>query len=316
MIILENDFLKITFNKYGASITSLLVKKVNRDVVYSYKDDLNYKNNFMFLGCMIGRSSGRIENAIIEIDKNKYQLEKNFLNKHNLHGGKGIHNLLFSYKISNDEVLFERELKHLDDGFVGNVKISLTYKIIDNKLKLNIYATTDRLTYLNLTNHVSFNLNQSKYKTILDHKLYINSKNYIKLNKEMIPKKISKVNSVFDFSNKKYIKTDFYNKNRQLKIANGYDHTYILNNDSNIKATLEIEDLKLNLYTTNKALVVYTGNNQKEGILTKVDKSYKYGSISLEAQGVSNNQKFKEYRNDNLIDIDKPYNENIIWEFI
>lgn len=315
MILLENDFLKVQFNKYGASITSLIVKKVNRDVIYSYKEESNYKNNFMYLGCMIGRSSGRIEDGILKIQNVKYQLEKNFLNKHNLHGGKGIHNLSFDYEIKKDRVIFKKKLLHLKDKFIGNVNLKLTYTLKENRLKLKMFATTDRLTYLNLTNHVSFNLNQSKYKTILEHKLFIDANKYIKLNRDMIPVKIAKVDEVFNFKNKKTIKDNFYNKNKQLKIANGYDHAYILNNN-NIQATLEVEDLKLNLYTNNKALVLYTGNNQKEGILTKVNQTYKYGSVSLEAQGIPNNQRFAKYQEDNLIDVNKPYDKEIIWEFI
>lgn len=318
MIILENDFLKVKFNQYGASITSLFVKKVKRDVIYGYKDKTKYKNNELYFGCIVGRSSGRIENAEIDIDNKTYQLTNNYLNKHNLHGGSGISNKKFNYVIEDKKVIFNIKLDHLEDGFIGNIDLTIIYTLNKNQLIMETKGTSDRLSYLNITNHSSFNLNQEKYKNILSHNLYINSSKYIEVNDEMIPHKISEVSNTFNFKKLKQIKKDLSFLNPQIKIANGYDHAFILNSTNlNDKAlSLKVDDLTLNLYTNNKSVVIYTGNYLEEGIKTNVNQTYKNGSIAIEAQGIPNNQKFDEYKLDNLIDISKPYDKITIWEFI
>ena len=104
-MILENEFLKITFTPYGASIMSIVVKKLNREIVYGYLNEEEYKENKDYFGCVVGRSTGRIRNGVIYDNDEKYELTKNFENKHTLHGGFGLHNKEFSYEIK-EKIIF------------------------------------------------------------------------------------------------------------------------------------------------------------------------------------------------------------------
>lgn len=178
-------------------------------------------------------------------------------------------------------------------------------------------VATKTRAYISLTNHVAFNLNEDKDTDILNHQLFINASKMINLDKEFIPSKIVSVNSVFDFRMKKEIKRDLFLKDEQLLIGKGYDHPYILDKSiDNLACTLEVEDLKVNIYTTLPVLVLYIGNFIEEQNNLISGKSHYRGSVALEPQGIPNNQEFKEYKDNNIITKEKPLKEYIIWEFI
>jgi aldose 1-epimerase len=315
-MILENKHLKIKFTPYGASIQSLTIKKLNREVIYGYLNDEDYKINKDYMGCIVGRSAGRIRNAIIYDNDKEYLITKNFEQKHNLHGGKGLHNKKFLYKKEDSKITFYTNTPHLYDGFFGECDIKVTYELIDNKIKLTLEATTPKKAYINLTNHVAFNLNHDKNIDILNHKLYIDANQMINLDKDFIPSEIVKVDKVFDFRTPKQIGLDINTINEQLEIGKGYDHPYILNGEGLRKVcSLEVDDLKLNLSTTFPCLVLYIGNFMPPRIKLMAGESHYRGSIALEAQGIPNNQEFKKYKNQNIITNKDPLKETIIWEF-
>lgn len=316
-MILENDYLKITFTSYGASIRSIIVKELNREIVYGYLNESSYQDNKDYFGCVVGRSAGRIRNGVIYDNDTKYELTKNFQNKHTLHGGYGLHNKKFSYELGENKIIFSTISPHLDNGFFGDCEIKIIYELIDNKLSMDIFATTKTRAYLNLTNHMAFNLNQDKEKNILNHQLLINADKMIEIDNECIPYRIVEVNNNFDFRIKKEIQQDLFAKDEQLIIGKGYDHPYLLNKvNDNLASTLEVEDLKVNIYTSFPALVLYIGNYLEDEIDLTSGKSIHRGSVALEPQGIPNNQEFEQYKNNNVIAKNKPLKEYVIWEFI
>lgn len=315
-MILENEHLKITFTAYGASIQSLIVKSLNREVVYGYFNQDDYKTNEEYMGCIVGRNAGRIRNGVIFDQNQTYSLTKNFNNKHTLHGGSGLHNKYFSCEKDDNKLVFTIYSPHLDNGFFGECNIKATYELIDNKLKLTLCATTPGKAYINLTNHVAFNLNDDKTQDILNHKLIINADQMMNLDNEFIPTEIVDVDDVFDFRKAKIIGKDINKENSQLNIGKGYDHPYILNGKGLKKAcSLEVNDLKLILSTTQPSIVLYVGNFMPNGIKLNRGQSVYRGLVALEAQGIPNNQEFSKYKNKNIITKEKPLNETIIWEF-
>lgn len=314
-MILENRHLKVTFTPYGASIQSIIIKALNREVVYGYLNELDYQTNNDYLGCIVGRSAGRIRNATL-YHQQTYVLTKNFNNHHTLHGGGGLHNKYFDYEIKDNSIIFKRHSPHLEDGFFGDCDIKVIYELIENRLILHLLATTKTTAYINLTNHVAFNLNEDKDSDILNHKLYINADQMIQIDEAFMPYQIVKVNEVFDFRRQKRIDEDIYKPNEQLFKGQGYDHPFILNGHGLRRVSiLEVEDLRLKLSTTQPCLVVYSGNFMPDGLDLISGKSKYRGSIALEAQGIPNNQEFNLYKNDNIITKENPLNETIIWKF-
>lgn len=307
---LESRELIIEFSLFGASITKIYSKKLDRNLVYGYNNLNKYSDNHMFLGTNIGRSSGRVNNASLVIDNKNYDIGKNFLDKHSLHGGDGIHNKKFDLlNLLDDKIVFGLRINHLEDLFPANLALTITYTLNDNILALDYKGIVDRPSYLNLTNHVYFNFNEDKNQKILNHKLKINTNKYIKLDHDFIPKEISEVDKNFDFREFKEIRRDLDLKNPQLSLTGGYDHPYVFDNDDHEMihmASVETSDVLMNLYSDNNAVVFYAGNSMDEPQV----------GLCLEAQGVPNNQEFDKYKNDNLIDKDVDYEKSIVWEFI
>ncbi len=68
---------------------------------------------------------------------------------HHLHGGKnGFHKKLWHIQIA-----------HMEEGYPGNVQVTVIYTLNDtNELTIRYQATADLDTVINLTNHSYFNL--------------------------------------------------------------------------------------------------------------------------------------------------------------
>lgn len=316
MYTLENEKLKIVISKYGASITRFILKeKNNLNIIASYKNESSYKENQDYFGCIVGRAAGRIRNASLNYKDDNYILTKNFLDKHCLHGGVGFSKKEFVCKKINNKVICLYNSPNKEDGFLGNLQVKAVYELIDNKLSLTLTAMTDTNSYINLTNHVSFNL--SGEENINNHKLFIDANKVIYLDKEFIPKKIVEVDKTFNFNTPKYIGEDIKNKHPQLKLAGGYDHPYILNNDGlTKKASLSSNDITINFYSNQKSVVLYTGNFLNSNIEDFFGIPSKRKTVALEFQGIPNNQEFNEYKNDNYITNKDNYEKKIIWEVI
>ena len=319
MIKIENEDLLVEFNLYGAAITKLFVKKVNRNVVYFYDDTNLYKNNPLALGCTIGRVSGRIKDAIVKVQNNNYQLIKNDFNKNNLHGNNFLTKRLFEiHSQSDDEITFITKVNHLEDNLPGEQIIYVKYFLQNNKLHLTFKSSSKDISYLNLTNHSYFNLNLNKYETILDHELKVNSNRYIKLTNDLLPFEITNVDNIFDFSTLKPIGKDINKNHEQLKIAGGYDHPFIVGDGNNINhiVKLKVSDLTLNVYSNTEAVVIYSGNRIPNDYYINNKKMVKHGSIAIEPQGIPNNQVFEEHKNKNIYSKDNELKQEIIYEFI
>ena len=110
------------------------------------------------------------------------------------------------------------------------------------------------------------NLNPAK-NSILEHKLKINSNNYIPINNECLPNGSieSVINTPFDFTNFKKIDKEINNDDKQLKIGKGYDHCFVLNKNSSKAAELssEVSGRKLiifKLYNIKSTKMIYICN--------------------------------------------------------
>jgi aldose 1-epimerase len=140
------------------------------------------------LGALAGRYANRIRDGKFAIDGESYQLEKNFLGKHNLHGGSaGFGQRPWQVAAYDDSsvtlVLVSRDG---DGGYPGQLTTTLTYRFVDDlTLRTEIMAMTDRPTIINLALHSYFNLDGSD--DILDHQLQIESDFITTLDPELIP---------------------------------------------------------------------------------------------------------------------------------
>ena len=155
--------LAVSVLNYGCIIKNIWVptKRGPVDVVLGHDTYADYVKDFessgsTCCGAFVGRYANRIENAVFNVGGKTYQLEANN-GKNHLHGT--FPRKLYEVKTFGDTLLLEAESPDGEDGFPGNLKISVRYILTeDNALRMDYRVSSDADTIINLTNHTYFNL--------------------------------------------------------------------------------------------------------------------------------------------------------------
>ncbi len=328
LITLKNSNIEVQLVEYGAAIHQIKTKDKNGElgnIVLSHKDLQEYEtNNDMYAGVTCGRVGGRIENAQFSIDGETYNLDKNFVEKHNLHGGfKSLSHTKWDYELF-ENILFENKQaskcvfkvksSHLDKGYPGNVEITVEYILVENELVVNYYGTSDRKTYLNLTNHSYFNLGDNA--TVKEHYLTLDCDNYIITDKELIPQKLGNVNNTeYDFRESKTFGNLESKQDEYLQVFLGYDSCFMLNKKSEFDLVLEDKQSgrKLKIQTTYPSVVLYTYNFPSTSEFVG-RANVQYAGVAIEPQYPPNSMN-SDFLNLPLVDVNAPYNETIKYIF-
>jgi aldose 1-epimerase len=239
----SGNVLKLT--NYGARICRIDVPDKN-----GVKDNVTMGSETLetiikgdaFGGAVVGRYANRIANAKFTLDGIEYNLPVN--NKPNtLHGGR---NGWFS-KVWNAEILKKSKIPavkfsyvspDMEEGFPGTVTIEVIYSWTDkNEIIIDYFATTDKRTVLNVTNHAYFNLHGAGKGYIFDHILKLNASTFTPFNAVKIPTgEIRPVKGTpFDFTVPHPI-GDKIGESYENAVLDGYDHNFILDNKGKIAA--------------------------------------------------------------------------------
>ena len=188
---ISTPFITLVVLDYGAIIQKILVKDVNGgalNVVIGHNQPSHYLGDDMSLGACIGRYAGCISKGGFELDREKHWLYQQ--DGIHLNGGKegfGKKYWTFEEVQYGDEpfIRLSYTSKHLEEGYPGNLKVTVTYKLQHNKLHIIHHATTDRTTVVNLTNHSYFKLDKSP--SMEDHSLVMNATQMVVTDKQHLP---------------------------------------------------------------------------------------------------------------------------------
>ncbi len=262
----------VKITSYGAIITELHVpdRAGNLATVVLGFDHLeSYLKGHPGFGAVIGRVANRIAKARFTLEGEEYQLVANNGQNH-IHGGlKGFDKVVWESKTLPSKpnaasVQFTYLSKDGEEGYPGNLSVAVIYTLtVDNELRLDYHATTDKTTILNLTNHAYFNLAGSG--SVLDHELYLNADSYTPADAELIPTgEIASVKGTpLDFTQPTAIGARI----AALKpTPGGYDHNYILNHDgTNLTLAARVVEPHsgriLEVSTTEPGVQLYTANS-------------------------------------------------------
>lgn len=261
----NNNGMQVNILTYGATIKDIFFpigdKRIN--TVLTYNSLSGYENGTSSIGAFVGRYANRIEGSSFKIDGTLYNLEPNE-GKNHLHGT--FSRRIFAHSFENESLVLTYTSPDGEDGFPGTLNVKLVYTLKDdNSLSIQYFANTDKPTVLNFTNHSYFNLNGDG-KSILNHTLQMNSACYTPVNGQSIPtgQVCSVQNTPMDFRKEKTFAKDFNSDFDMLKIGNGYDHNWVLENNGKIEkfATLKADKtgLKADFYTDQPGVQIYTAN--------------------------------------------------------
>ncbi|MBC8472816.1 MAG: galactose mutarotase [Phycisphaerae bacterium] len=301
---LRNDAgTEVKITNYGAIVTSIKVADRNgdfADVALGYDHVKGYMNavDKPYFGAIVGRYGNRIAKGKFTLDGKTYSLAINNGPNH-LHGGIiGFDKVVWEATPIKGEGFSGLELtylaKDMEEGYPGNLNIKVTYRLTDdNELKIDYYATADKATPVNLTNHTYFNLAGEGNGTILGHELMINADNYTPVDETLIP--TSKIETVkgtpFDFTTAKPIGRDINHNNEQLTFGGGYDHNFVLNKTKPGAMTLAATVYEpttgrfMEVFTKEPGVQFYCGNFLDGRLIGKAGKPYVHrGGFCLETQ--------------------------------
>jgi aldose 1-epimerase len=284
---------QVKITNYGGIVTSWMVPDKNdkqSSIVIGFDSLQGYLQKPPYFGALIGRYGNRIGNARFTLDGQTYTLAAND-GKNHLHGGnKGYDKVVWdaTFSDSTPALTLNYLSKDGEEGYPGNLKVSVTYTLTDdNELLIDYNAETDKATPVNLTNHCYFNLTGDVKKSILDHTLQIDADNYTPVDATLIP--TGEIKSVkgtpFDFTKAEKIGA------RIGQVQGGYDHNYVLNRKDStsmqLVATLadSISGRKMEVYTVEPGLQFYSGNFL-DGTFKQVDGTpiNKHTALCLETQ--------------------------------
>lgn len=265
---------EITVTNYGAKIVTLLVPNKDGalvDVVLGHPNIEDYINSEEpYFGAVCGRTGNRIAKGKFTLEGVDYQLAVNN-GPNSLHGGiKGFNAVVWKVvEVSENSIRLNYLSKDGEEGYPGNLNVYITYTLTeDNALDIVYEATTDKTTIVNLTNHSYFNLSGEGDPHIGDHMLTLNAEYYLPTDDTAIPfgKPETVVGTPMDFLTPHTIGERINEDFQQLIYGKGYDHTFVLNkNEADEYSYVGICEspktgIKMEMYTTEPGVQVYTGN--------------------------------------------------------
>lgn len=226
----KND-ITVRLITYGATMTSLVTPDRDgnlADIVLGYDDISGYENDPIFSGCIVGRFANRISNASFELEGKKYELAQNFQGGHHLHGGEvGFNARIWNSKIikqsNGSGVAFTLVSPDGEEGYPGRLEVRVKYLLNDNNdLTIDYWASTDKTTHINLTQHSYYNLAGHDSGNVHGHFVRLYCDHYLPVDEHGVP--TGEIKSVegteFDFRDGARI---------DRKVGDGrYDHNYVL----------------------------------------------------------------------------------------
>lgn len=256
---------------YGGRLVSLKVPDRAgslADVVLGFDSVDGYiANPGPFFGALIGRYGNRIGHARFTLNGVEYKVDKND-GENSLHGGAhGFDKATWTARELPDGGL---ELKYLskdgEQGFPGNLSATVRYHLTDaNELRIDYFATTDKTTVVNLTNHAYFNLKGSG--DILGHLMMLNADRFTPVDAGLIPTGELRpvAGTPFDFRKSIAIGARIAQNDEQLKLGKGYDHNWVLNRTGGeLLLAARVEEPSagrvMEVLTTQPGVQFYTGN--------------------------------------------------------
>jgi aldose 1-epimerase len=267
---------KLTITNYGGIVVSLEVPdKAGKlgDVVLGYDKLQGYVDNNPYFGALIGRYANRIGNGLFKLDGKEYQLAKNNNGICALHGGvKGFDKVLWKAEpakaVDGEALLLTYESPDGEEGYPGKLSVAAMHTWTEkNELRIEITATTDKPTVVNLTHHSYFNLAGAGSGDILGHEMMINADSITPIDATLVPTgKLQKVKGTpFDFNVPTLVGARIGAKDAQLEFGKGYDHNWVLRKkEGELSLAARVRDPKsgrvLEVETTEPGLQFYSGN--------------------------------------------------------
>ncbi|MBR6812263.1 MAG: galactose mutarotase [Oscillospiraceae bacterium] len=258
----------VTILSLGATIHSICVPDKEGklvDVCLGYNTVGEYLENTGYVGATIGRWANRIGGSKFTLNGKEYAVDPNE-GKNHLHGGAGgFDKKLWTVAIKGDKAVFSCRAPHMESGYPGNFKCSVSFGLSDdNCLSLDYEAVCDEDTIANLTNHAYFNLAGHASGSALDHVLTLDADTYTVNDDESIPTgEIASVRgTVLDFTSGKPFSDGI--DDASIAVYGGFDHNFPISGEGMHHAARVYcpeSGITMDVETTLEGIQLYTANH-------------------------------------------------------
>ena len=278
IITLKNkNGLEAKVSELGAHLTNVILD--GEELTLGHNRFESWMNNSHYLGSSCGRFGNRIAHGEFTVDDQSYSLTNNNSPAGipcHLHGGPmGFHTKIWKatplHEAKRQGVEFTLQSPDGDEGYPGNLEVTITYWLSDNnELSWHVEATTDKATPVNIVNHTYWNLSGDLNTPITDHQIQIHADYFLPSNAGMIP--TGEIRSVtdtpMDFTRPQLIGNAIDAEYEPLELAGGYDHCWVLrdhhdgNKASHTAAIVHHpgSGRTLEIQTNQPGIQFYTGN--------------------------------------------------------
>jgi aldose 1-epimerase len=293
---------------YGAILRGLHVpvgQGAPTDVVLGFDTLDGYVGTHPYFGATCGRVANRIAGGSFELDGKHYTLARNNGPNH-LHGGSvGFDKKLWKAtpKLSDrgPAVDFEVVSPAGDEAYPGTVTARVTYTLTpDGELWVEMSATTDSPTIINMAHHSYWNLAGQASGSIRGHELSIAADSYLPVDAGSIPtgRFAPVAGTPFDLRPERPSPAtigaaiDGLPPSADGKNPGGIDHNYVVRNwkpDGTLRSVALLHDpasgRTLEILSDQPGIQVYTGNYLDGSVKGKGGVAYgRQAAICLETQ--------------------------------
>jgi aldose 1-epimerase len=283
---------------YGSTIVSIRTPDrhgVHRDIVLGFDTLDGYLAPHPYFGATIGRYANRIARGRYTLDGIDYQLACNNGPNH-LHGGlAGFDKRLWTASLRSACGTTWLDMNYAsadgEEGYPGALHARASYALNDdNELTIEYEARCDRATIVNLTNHAYFNL--AGRGDVLDHVFHFPAAYFLPVDETLIPSGEMRPvrGTLMDFTSPSDLRSRLMQRDAQLSIAGGYDHTWMqLPDGGAMHLAAHVHEPRsgrtLSIKTTQPGIQFYSGNQLDSSVAGKSDRHYlKHAGFCLEPQ--------------------------------
>ena len=318
--------LKVT--NYGAIVTELHVPDRDgklQDIVAGYENLDGYLKSTPYFGAMVGRVGNRIKNGEFQLEGKTYKLAINNPPNH-LHGGKkGWDKVVWDAETSETPsgpaITFRYVSRDGEEGYPGTVTANVRYWLTnDNEFRIDMEATSDKTTIVNMVHHTYWNLAGYDSGTILDHELTLRAGKYTPGDPVVPNGTVRAVQGTpFDFTVAKTMGKDM--KAVVVKgNPDGYDNNFVVDGDPHtLRPVARVKDPKsgrvMTLEADQPGVQFYAGIFLDGTIRGKGHVYNQYDAFCLETQAFPNSIGVPGWKNDVILRPGQTYRHVMIHRF-
>ena len=278
----------------GAAVHRLLVSApdgAQTNIVLGHRDLAAYADVGGYFGVVVGRVANRIDAGRFSLEGVAYEVPTNDRGNA-LHGGPdGYDRREWAVDTAGpDAATLSLTSPDGDQGFPGELRIEVTYRVGPGEVSIGYRATTTRTTVVNLTNHAYFNLDGEGSGTIDDHLLAVDADAVTLLRPNGIPTgEIAPVDGTpFDLRTPRRLGDVLAEPSEQLALAGGLDHNFVLSG-TGLRSAARLtgsSGLELEVVTDRPGVQVYSGAYFDGSVTGPSGEPYpQRAGIALETQG-------------------------------